>query len=155
MIFVSRNFWHNCLASSCFSFQKSCRSFHWPNTQNFFHPFENYNLFCSYDGYNFWNDNTTLLGEQNFSKLNHSVKASGLCLIQKWKRPHCPDYAEKSLSSLISIRQPHLLGIHHVQSTVARHTKRRGGPDVRSLHAKNSRQTPTEPKQSQDQNIQN
>lgn len=37
-----------------------------------------------------WTDNTALLGEQEFSrKSNWLIRALGLCLTQKYERPHC------------------------------------------------------------------
>ena len=79
---------------------------------------------------------------RHFSKSNCFVKASGLCLIQKWEKASLPtDTAEKGLISLTSTGQSHLLGIQEstVQSTVGRQTKRREELPRRSLRDKNPR----------------
>lgn len=144
------------LASSCLSCQKVYKSFLWPNTQ--FFPPEKYNLSCSPDRCNWWTDDIALLGEQEFRKSTWSEPQA--CVTQKCERPHCPQIPVRRVSVHWFQSGDH---IYHVFTMCRAPCKvlwedtRKGRERLtgRSLHFKNPRQIPIEPKQSQDQSLQN
>ena len=145
------------LASSCLSRQKAYKSFPWPKTQ-FFHP-EKYSLSCSPDGHNWWTNDLGLLGEQEFRK-------------STWSEPQAC-VTHKSMKDLTAHRYPlrrvsvpWFQSGNHIYRAFAmcrapckalwEDTKKgRDRLTERSLHFKNPRQIPIEPKQSQDQSLQN